>query len=139
MKLEKIYEYAQAHEINIDFFPLTGAKSLSLPGNIAINEKALETETEKICCLAHELGHCETGSFYNIHCKYDIREKHEYRADKWAFQYLIPPEEVENALEKGMTEEWQLAEYFDVTEHLLHKALEYYKNNQLIFDCIEEG
>lgn len=132
MDLLKLYQYAADHDIRVDDFPLTGVKSLSLPGNIAINETAFESAAEKATCIAHELGHCETGSFYNIHCKYDLWEKHEYRADKWAFCYLIPPDEIELAVKSGITEKWELAEYFNVTEQLLQKAIEYYKNNKFI-------
>ena len=132
MELLKLYQYAADHDICIDDFPLTGVKSLSLPGNIAINETAFESAAEKATCIAHELGHCETGSFYSIHCKFDLREKHEYRANKWAYLHFLPPDEITLAVKSGITEKWELAEYFNVTEQLLHKAIEYYKNNKFI-------
>ena len=36
--------------------------------------------------LAHELGHCCTGSFYNQWATADCRRRHENVADKWAIQ-----------------------------------------------------
>ena len=132
MDLLKLYQYAADHDIRVDDFPLTGVKSLSLPGNIAINETAFESAAEKATCIAHELGHCETGSFYNIHCKYDLWEKHEYRANKWAYLHFLPPDEITLAVKSGITETWELAEYFNVTQQFLNKAIEYYKNNKFM-------
>ena len=65
--------------------------------------------------LAHELGHCETGSFYNRYAKLDLRQKHENRADKWAIQHLIPVEELDEAVADGYTDLPSLAEHFCVT------------------------
>ena len=76
--------------------------------------------------IAHELGHCMKGAFYNRHSKHDIISRHEYRADKWACENLIPQEEMEEAFRQGYVEVWQLAEYFDVPESLVRKAVYIY-------------
>ena len=76
--------------------------------------------------LAHELGHCETGAFYNPYAKADIRRKHERRADKWAIKQLISKKEWNAALRDGIVEVWDLAEFFDVTEDFIRKAHELY-------------
>lgn len=78
--------------------------------------------------LAHELGHCENGGFYNRHSRYDIRAKAERRADKWAYYKLVPPGKVQHAMNHGAHETWELAEMFDVSCEYMHKALEYYKS-----------
>ena len=76
--------------------------------------------------LAHELGHCVTGSFYNTYSAADIRKKHEIRADRRAAAWLVPVEELKSAIRSGITEIWSLAEYFDVTEDFLRNAVENY-------------
>lgn len=76
--------------------------------------------------LAHELGHCIKGAFYNPYAALDIREKHEKRATRWAIQKLIPWRELENAVSAGVTEIWELAEAFDITEDFVRKAIDYY-------------
>ena len=76
--------------------------------------------------LAHELGHCETGSFYNVYSSLDVREKQEKRADLWAVRRLVPEEEFINVIVSGTVEIWELAEYF-VTEDFIRKAVEIYK------------
>ena len=111
-------------------------KSLSMPlgddrYGIALNPRQLETTAEEKSSLAHEVGHCMTGSFYNRYATCDIRQKHENRADKWAIKQLIPQDELEEAVANGYTEIWRLAEFFDVTEDYIRKAISLYKFGNL--------
>lgn len=78
-------------------------------------------------CLAHELGHCEYAGFYNRYSPYDIREKAERRADKWAFCKLTPYGQIKEAVSHGITEIWELADYFDVPCSFMQRAVEYYQ------------
>ena len=87
----------------------------------------IETTAQERVHLAHELGHCETGSFYNVYSSLDVREKQEKRADLWAVSRLVPADEFINVLTSGLVEIWELAEYFNVTEEFIHKAIEIYK------------
>ena len=98
--------------------------SISVDGisSIALNHELLEDGEEKTA-LFHELGHCETGSFYNQYAACDVRQKHENRADKWAIRTLIPVEELTAAVNSGLTQPWELAEHFGVTEPLIRKAI----------------
>jgi hypothetical protein len=84
------------------------------------------SSAEETVHLAHEMGHCETGSFYNRYSKFDIISKHEYRADKWAIENLIPENELVAAFDSGKLEIWELAEFFNVTEEFMIKACEHY-------------
>ncbi len=93
---------------------------------VGIDPMQLETEAEERVHLAHELGHCVTGSFYNTYSAADIRKRHEIRADRRAAAWLVPVEELKSAMRSGMTEIWSLAEYFDVTEDFLRNAVENY-------------
>lgn len=71
---------------------LTETPSFSLQTNkrcyIAIDQR-LNVQQEREA-LAHELGHCEYGGFYNRYSKYDIRAKAERRADKWLLPGSCP-------------------------------------------------
>lgn len=91
-----------------------------------MDAKVIASEREERLHLAHELGHCIRGAFYNPYAKADIRKKHENRADKWAILHLIPKDRWIEALNDGYTEVWELAEYFDVTEDFIRKAHELY-------------
>ena len=101
---------------------------------IAMDPRHLFTLAEEKVRLAHELGHCETGSFYNRYATCDIREKHEHRADKWAIQELVPADELNKAVASGCTELCNLADYFDVTEDFMRKAICWYKHGNLAVD-----
>ena len=108
---------------------LTETPSFSLQTNkrcyIAIDQR-LNVQQEREA-LAHELGHCEYGGFYNRYSKYDIRAKAERRADKWAFARLVPYGQLMQAVRHGVTEVWDLAELFDVSCEFMQRAIAYYK------------
>ena len=98
--LPALYDFAAQHSVGVYWFSLDATESLSYMDAdgtcyIAMDPWWLRTLAEEKTKLAHELGHCETGSFYNRYAKLDLRQKHENRADKWAIQHLIPVEELD--------------------------------------------
>jgi len=101
---------------------------------IGIDSSILKNEPSRLVHLAHELGHCVTGAFYNRWSKTDVRQKHENTADKWAIVQLISKEELEAALAAGHTELWELAEYFNVTEDFIKKVVCWYMHGNLDVD-----
>lgn len=130
--------YRRAEQLNIPVYhiplPLTGSVScMDCEGNCAIglDLPSHRTRSELRVRLAHELGHCVTGSFYNRYSPFDIRKAHENRADKDAIAALIPVEELDEAVAAGITEPWALAEYFGVDEDFLKKAVCFYTYGNL--------
>lgn len=130
MELNALYEHADNSGVIIECYDFTYSPSVSILDEdvcyIGINPFMLQSDAEEKVKLAHELGHCETGAFYNRYALCDIREKHERRADKWAIKKLIPEDELKNAC-KFCRSRFELAEYFGVTEDFMQKALDYYK------------
>ncbi len=129
--LQEFYHIANQENIVVDHFALSKREALSimdLDGEcfIALDPQRLSGETDERNKLAHELGHCITGSFYNQYSDYDCRQFHENRADKWAIQNLIPVEELDDAVASGCTEIWDLADRFCVTEDFIRKTVCYY-------------
>lgn len=129
--LQEFYHIANQENIVVDHFALSKREALSimdLDGEcfIAIDPQRISSETDERNKLAHELGHCITGSFYNQYSDYDCRQYHENRADKWAIQHLIPVEDLDDAVASGCTEIWDLAERFGVTEEFVRKTVCYY-------------
>lgn len=114
--------------LNADLPETQSTSVMSQSGNcyIGMDTKVILSEREERLHLAHELGHCVRGAFYNPYAKADIRKKHENRADKWAVRHLIPKDRWNEALKDGYTEVWELAEYFDVTEDFIRKTHELY-------------
>lgn len=129
--------YAQAEKQNIPIlrYPMPECRSMSIQlpgGGCAIGmDSHPGTQTCERVHLSHELGHCLTGSFYNIYSCADLRQRHENRADKWAIRRLIPVEALDDAIACGHTELWDLAEFFGVTEEFLRKALCLYVHGNL--------
>ena len=130
MTLTTLYDIALQDNIPVFSFDMETCESISLlqSGNcyIAIEPFKIKSVSDEKVKLAHELGHCETGAFYNIHAVCDVREKHENRADKWAIKKLIPKDELKEAC-KCCRNRWELSEYFGVTEDFMQKALDYYE------------
>lgn len=131
-----LYDYAANNRIDVYWFPLDRAESLSAMDKdgacyIAMDPWCLRTLSEEKTKLGHEIGHCATGSFYNENAALDIRRKHENRADKWAIKKLVPKRELDAAVADGCTELWDLAERFGVTEDFMRKAVCWYRYGNL--------
>lgn len=134
--LLELYEFAENHNIDVDWVPLTASKSISMPFQdgsygIAVDPWKMDTLEIETVLLSHELGHCMTGSFYNKYATCDVRRKHENRADKWAIQNLISEEELDDAVADGYADIWSLAEHFNVTEDFMRKAVCWYTHGNL--------
>lgn len=130
-----LYAYAENRNIDVDWVPMRRATSLSVPlGDgyaIALDPWKLGTLAQETVCLAHELGHCETGSFYNRYAALDVRQQHENRADKWAIRRLVPAEELDAAMADGCDTIPALADRFGVTEPFMRKAVCWYAHGNL--------
>ena len=88
---------------------------------IIIDYSQIDSNAKLLVCTAHEVGHCETGSFYTEK-SLELRCRMENRANKWAIKKLIPKNEMEQAIIDGNEEVWQLAEYFGITEDMVKFA-----------------
>lgn len=129
METNSLYRLAERHGVNVERYtlPHNGSVSLSVGDRLFIGlDNDVYGAAERVC-LAHELGHCETMSFYNIYSPFDIREKHERRANNWAISRLVPKYRYEKALKQGYDNIYSLAEYFGVTADFMQKAVDYYK------------
>lgn len=130
--LLELYNLAEDHSIDVYWFDLGATESLSLSMDdgsfaIAMDPWRMLTLADEKCKLGHELGHCETGAFYNRYATHDLRQKYELRANRWAYEKLVPEDELIDAYRQGYREPWELADYFGVTEPFLRDALEYYR------------
>lgn len=136
MSTRQLYDLAQQQNIPVLSFPLekTGSMSVMLDSGecfVGMDPKVQDGASQERVHLSHELGHCVTGSFYNIHAAVDCRQRHENRADKWAVTALIPVDDLDDAVAQGCTEVWELAERFQVTEDFVKKAVCYYVHGNM--------
>ena len=136
MELQRLYALASQENIEVLSCPMPKTGSMSLMQDngkcfIGMDESVRDGGIQERVHLAHELGHCITGSFYNIYAAVDHRRRHENRADKWAVKKLIPVEQLDDAVALGCTELWALAEHFGVTEKFVQKAVCLYVHGNL--------
>lgn len=95
---------------------------LNLPPVIGINS-VIEQNTPLLrTIMAEELGHHYTSSGQGLcrtFCHYRNRleiSKIEYKALRWAANYLMPKPKVAYALAQGYREKWELSDLFSVTD-----------------------
>lgn len=136
METRDLYRYAEKKQIEILDYSLPYCGSISVMDEsgacfIGIDKDSMDSNATEMVHLAHELGHCVTGSFYSRHTAVDSRQRHENRADKWAVRKLITADALDNAVADGCTETWELAERFGVTEEFIRKAVCYYVHGNL--------
>lgn len=74
----------------------------------------------------HELGHAATGALHKMDSPYELVERSEYRANRWAAEHYLTEQDFRGAFSSGYTELWQLAEYFDLPEQDIKIALTYW-------------
>lgn len=114
-------EYDEVVEVEERNIPTEG---LYCDGYIWIKKDM--TSTRKACILAEELGHHMT-SVGNILDQKDIgNRKQEHKARKWAFERLVPLQDIERAVKHGHRDPWDMAEYLGVDERFLREALKHY-------------
>lgn len=98
--MRELFQAAEENGIAIEYcrLPLNG--SVSAPGEkgdfILMDYDLIDSGPSEWVHLAHELGHCVTGSFYNRYAALDVRRKHENRADKWAVKKLLTAEALDS-------------------------------------------
>ena len=131
MQTSSLYDLAEQQNIEVLSFslPQNGSMSLMLENGscfIGMDDSVRDGGIQERVHLSHELGHCVTGSFYNIYAAVDHRQRHENRANKWAIQALISVEALDDAIAEGCTEVWELAERFQVTEDFIRRAVCFY-------------
>lgn len=140
-KLQKLYNIAEKNNIAINELcpPELIALSVCFPNNkmiISMSDLSCAPEgTTRLECFAHELGHCMTGSFYNLYSPYDLRSKHEYKANKWAIKKVLPFRALLCAAQSGCRERYEFAEYFGVSESFIQKAVDYHASQGNFLSC----
>lgn len=135
-RLINLYQIAEEENIMVDCYAMKYSPSFSVMDSdgecfIAIDPIQLLSEVDEKIKLAHELGHCKTGAFYDRSSPLSNRNQCEHRADVWAIKKLIPKDELRNAMNFGYVELWELAEHFEVSEPFMQKAIDYYKQGTM--------
>lgn len=129
-ELSDFYSYCQGNQV--DVIPYNGCPhpgaTIRDCGNYAIFldfTKIASTRLLRGICY-HELGHAATGALHKVDSPYELAERSEYRANRWSAQHYLTEAEFREAFACGFTEPWQLAEYFDLPQQDIERALSYW-------------
>lgn len=127
MNYEALLEEAHQEGLVVKEKPLKYNNGRIKGKRIAIRQD-IETNTEKTCVLAEELGHHHT-SVGNILDMSDVRNrKQERQARLWAYNKLIGLTGIIEAFEHGCQSRYEMAEYLEVTEEFLEECVACYRN-----------
>ena len=128
MTILELYDLAERDHIDVidcPFIARDGVSAIFADGSCVIGLKRPQKAV-----LAHELGHCETLSFYEETSPFGLRGRAETRATKWAIRHIIPRDELEALIARNY-EPWEIAEHFEVDEKLVLQAVSLYRFNHL--------
>lgn len=145
VELSYIYDDITVCGARIYFYDIAFAEAATVKLNetgryaIFLDKHSIRTVTDLKYKLAHECGHCATETVNKPSSPFQRIEKNEYKANKWAFEKYLPIEEFAKAFSEGYRTTWELAEWFDMPEPFVQKAVQYYKENKGIdFDKLLE-
>lgn len=125
MKYDILIDEALSEGLIVKEKPLQGNDGLIVGNRIAIR-KSIETTAQKSCVLAEELGHYHTSVGDILDQTSLDSQKQELKARRWAYEKMVPVENIRFAIADGHVEIWDMAEYLDVDEEFLREVLEYY-------------
>ena len=129
-KYEMLLDSAENEDVTVEettHFSGTRIKGLYCDRHIAIN-KDIETETEKACVLAEELGHHYTAIGDIIDQSTAENRKQELRGRIWAYNKQIGLTGLVNAYRSHCQNAHEVAEYLGVTDEFLADSLDYYRS-----------
>lgn len=106
--------------------PLIGnLKGMYADGVICIDSR-IQTNTEKACKLAEEIGHHETSTGDILKQESTIERKQEKKAKNWGYEELVPLSAFLLGYEAGVRNIYEFADLLGVTDAFLINAIDHY-------------
>lgn len=140
-KLDKLYQWLSDEGVYLFDRQLPFSSDDTKAVTIKLNEAEtwgvfmdtgrMDTKAEECAAAYHEGGHYATGTTHEVCSPYDLVEKHEHKAWKWAVENAISSGELDDAVANGYTDIWSLAEHFNVTPDFMRKAVCWYTYGNL--------
>ena len=131
MKLDNLYDLTEKEKIKVYDWHIEDADgayiNIDKINAIALNYDNIGTYIEEKCVLSEELGHYYYDATYSLYCQdLQVISKQERKAKKWAYNVLVPYEDLRRAVLSGKTSILPLAEYFDVTTQFMSNCIAFY-------------
>lgn len=127
MNYEQLLTAADQEGLLVKEHSLTNHDGLISGRRIAIR-KNIETQSEKSCVLAEEIGHYSTTTGDILDQSKIWSRKQEYRARLYGYNLKIGLTGLIRAYESGCRSFYEMAEYLDATEEYLKEAIDCYKS-----------
>lgn len=124
---EKLLDKAHKNGLIVKEKPLQSSDGRICGNKIAIRVN-LESNRNKACVLAEELGHHITsvGDIVNIDYVNDLKQ--ERKARLWAYNEMVGLRGFIDAYEHGCQNRYDIAEYLEITEEFLQECVDCYRN-----------
>jgi len=107
---------------------------------ILLDKSRIKSRAEEALLLAEEVGHFETHSLYLIEATSNTpaarssRRKYEAQAKRWGVKYLVSKSQIQEAFDSGYVMDYEIAEFCGVDLGTLRKAMEFYRQENVVFD-----
>lgn len=135
MNLNKLYNLTEKENIKTYNYNIPDVFGMFInieKINAIVLRKNLSQYEEK-STLAEELGHYYYDATYPVCCSdLQLISKQEYRARKWAYNVLIPVEDLVSALKNGLDNIDVLSDYFEVPKLFMSQCIDYYKERGVL-------
>ena len=138
-KYEMLLDNAENEYVTVEettHFSGTRIKGLYCDSHIAIN-KDIETETEKACVLAEELGHHYTAVGDILDQSSVENRNQELRGRILAYNKLVGLRGIIDAYNNHCQNITETAEYLGVTEEFLNDTITYYKTKYGVYTTVD--
>jgi hypothetical protein len=133
---EQLLTAADRNDLVVKEHPLTDHDGLLKGKRIAIR-KDIETQAEKSCVLAEELGHHYTTAGDILDQTDVMNQKQEYRARLYGYNLKIGLTGLIRAYEAGCRNLYEMADFLDATEEYLKEAIQCYRSKYGVCTAID--
>lgn len=130
--------YKKIDDKNIELFTrrMKSCDAATIEANkaygIIIDQTQLKGQNDEFMALAHEYGHCESGTTHKLYSDFQLIGQHENRANRTAVYEFLPVEKIKDAFKHKYFEYWEIAEYLDMPEPFIIMAIEIYRVEEKI-------
>ena len=135
IQTSKLYELAEKENIKIYNYNISKVFGMFINidkiNAITLNKNL--TNYQEKSTLAEELRHYYYNATYPVTCSNtQLISKQEYRARKWAYNVLIPIDDLIFAFKKGLDNIEDLSEYFEVPSRFMSECIDYYRERGVL-------
>ena len=86
----------------------------------------IRTPRQELHAVVHEWSHWQTDSTYGLDAPPAVKKKAEETARRAEIKKLLPFDKMRGVIRGGITQIYELSEYFNVDEDMIRQALAYY-------------